>query len=305
MHPAHAKEEATRLRREGRSLREIAGALGVSLSTASLWVRDVQVPKPVSKAESPYLPEPLEAEELKICPRCMRILPEGAFNRLRKGRQGWCRDCFRTYFQDRGQLHRDQSQAAKRKRVIAARAMIEEQLRLYPCADCGIADSMVLEFDHIGVKRDHITKLSWNGASERMLRDELSNCDVVCVNCHRRRTAHRGGFWRVHLDFAQGLGRFDCGRGRNRQFVFDVLSSSNCFDCGLDDIVVLEFDHLYDKSAEISQLVCGGYALETLRTEIAKCAIRCANCHRRQTLLRSMPPARIELATTQGKNLPL
>jgi hypothetical protein len=162
--------------------------------------------------------------------------------------------------------------------------MIDDYLESHACADCGLDDAMMLEFDHIGDKRDHITKLSWNGTSLKVLRDELRYCEVVCVNCHRRRSAIRGNYWRVHLDFSRGLSRFDRGRARNRQFVYDVLSSSSCFDCGTDDLLVLEFDHLCEKEANISEMVAGGYGLERLRAEIAKCAIRCANCHRRKTL---------------------
>ena len=223
----------------------------------------------------------------------MRILPEDAFNRLRDGRQGWCRECFSAYFKERGQLHIAQTQAAKRKRVIAARAMVDEHLAGRSCVDCGVDDTTVLEFDHVGDKRDHITTLSWNGASVRTLRDELRQCEVVCVNCHRRRTATRGNFWRVHLEFSRGLSRFDRGRARNRQLVYKVLSSSSCYDCGIEDVLVLEFDHLCEKEANISELLTGGSGLERLRAEIAKCSIRCANCHRRQTLARRRNPRRL------------
>ena len=249
-------------------------------------MRDVQVPT----ADAPPTPEAIEAtdaEAFKICPRCLRILPETAFNCSGASRQGWCRECFREYFKERGQLHVEQTQAAKRKRVIAARAIIENRLSQDVCTDCGIGERLVLEFDHVGTKRDHITKLSWGGTSEKILRDELANCEVVCVNCHRRRTALRGDYWRVHLEFDRTQGRFDQGRARNRQFVYEVLSASNCFDWGIDDLLILEFDHLDKKEADISALVSQGCALERLREEIAKCSIRCANCHRRQTLLRS------------------
>ena len=56
----------------------------------------------------------------------------------------------------------------------------------------------VLEFDH----RDSVAKvadvsaLMRRAVSQRMLEAELQKCDVVCANCHRRRTAERGGFWR-------------------------------------------------------------------------------------------------------------
>jgi hypothetical protein len=51
--------------------------------------------------------------------------------------------------------------------------------------------------------------------------------------------------------------------------------------------VVLEFDHLRDKVANISKLVHLGADWETTLAEIAKCEVVCANCHRRRTARRA------------------
>jgi hypothetical protein len=54
-------------------------------------------------------------------------------------------------------------------------------------------------------------------------------------------------------------------------------------DCGESDPIVLEFDHVRGvKRGEISRLKTM-VSLETLAEEIAKCDVRCANCHRRKT----------------------
>ena len=47
--------------------------------------------------------------------------------------------------------------------------------------------------------------------------------------------------------------------------------------------MVLDFDHLRDKEAEISNLVMRRVSLEQIKAEIEKCVVRCANCHRRKT----------------------
>lgn len=70
----------------------------------------------------------------------------------------------------------------------------------------------------------------------------------------------------------------------NRQFLWDHLSNNPCEHCGNDDPRVLEFDHIdtNEKTADISYLVTRA-SLETLKEEIAKCRVLCANCHRIRT----------------------
>jgi hypothetical protein len=67
--------------------------------------------------------------------------------------------------------------------------------------------------------------------------------------------------------------------------VWEYLLEHPCVDCGETDPVVLEFDHVEPESkrSEIYCMVQGAYGLGTLLTEIRKCEVRCANCHRRRT----------------------
>ena len=59
-----------------------------------------------------------------------------------------------------------------------------------------------------------------------------------------------------------------------------------CADCGENDPVVLEFDHVRgEKSFTIGQNVCS-HSVEEVQDEIAKCDVACANCHRRRTARR-------------------
>ena len=73
-------------------------------------------------------------------------------------------------------------------------------------------------------------------------------------------------------------------RERNRAFMREFLGAHPCVDCGESDWVVLEFDHVAGtKSFDISNAVRLGYSLRKIQEEIAKCEVRCANCHRRRT----------------------
>jgi 5-methylcytosine-specific restriction endonuclease McrA len=75
-------------------------------------------------------------------------------------------------------------------------------------------------------------------------------------------------------------------RDAAREFLVEYLLQNPCVDCGEDDIVVLEFDHL-DPSQKLFTLGVGAssgdYSLKKIEEEIAKCAVRCANCHRKKT----------------------
>lgn len=55
------------------------------------------------------------------------------------------------------------------------------------CTDCGEKDPVVLEFDHVipGIKEYEIAKIhKWDSFLK-----ETAKCDIVCANCHKRRTA--------------------------------------------------------------------------------------------------------------------
>lgn len=71
---------------------------------------------------------------------------------------------------------------------------------------------------------------------------------------------------------------------RNREVVIKYLEEHPCEDCGLTDPRVMEFDHLDRKvkTANISTLVTSA-SLETLYSELSKCRVLCANCHRIHT----------------------
>lgn len=72
-------------------------------------------------------------------------------------------------------------------------------------------------------------------------------------------------------------------RERNRGTIVTYLRANGCVDCGNDDIEVLQFDHRNreDKFANIAEMMSGSHI--ALLNEIAKCDVRCANCHVKRT----------------------
>jgi len=69
-----------------------------------------------------------------------------------------------------------------------------------------------------------------------------------------------------------------------RKWIYDYLNKHPCVDCGENDPVVLEFDHIKGhKVNNVSKMIQSNPTLTTIQNEIRKCAVRCANCHRRKT----------------------
>jgi hypothetical protein len=74
---------------------------------------------------------------------------------------------------------------------------------------------------------------------------------------------------------------------QNKQRVYDYLLTHPCVDCGESDPVVLEFDHVSgEKRSDIANWIMSGRSWRTILSEIEKCEVRCANCHRRVTARR-------------------
>jgi len=62
------------------------------------------------------------------------------------------------------------------------------------CADCGYNEHPhALDFDHVEEKEFNVSQ--GQDKSYKILKEEIAKCDVVCANCHRIRTAERGGFY--------------------------------------------------------------------------------------------------------------
>lgn len=69
-----------------------------------------------------------------------------------------------------------------------------------------------------------------------------------------------------------------------REKIYAYLLEHPCVDCGESDPIVLDFDHRGDKSFGIGKAaVQQRMAWERVLTEIAKCDVRCKNCHARKT----------------------
>lgn len=75
---------------------------------------------------------------------------------------------------------------------------------------------------------------------------------------------------------------------RNKSFVDRYKKMYGCSNCGYkENSYALDMDHLDPstkrKGKGVSQMANQGYSIETIKKEMRKCRILCANCHRIHT----------------------
>lgn len=141
----------------------------------------------------------MQTSKTKECKKCRQIKITSEFAksiRRKDGLQSWCKLCVKEndhlrYMEDK-KKHRSWNMSRRDKYYD----MVTAYLHKHPCVDCTEGDPIVLEFDHRDptIKDGEVTKLLSYASWER-IKAEMDKCDIVCANCHRKRTAKQFG-WR-------------------------------------------------------------------------------------------------------------
>jgi hypothetical protein len=103
-----------------------------------------------------------------------------------------------------------------------------------------------------------------------------------CDNSRKRKKWNDDAIWREKKKAENKKRAMD--RRREKQIkLLTILKTNGCIDCGERDPLILEFDHVRGKTEGISNMMRDNYSWEEIEVEIAKCEVRCCNCHRRKT----------------------
>jgi hypothetical protein len=115
----------------------------------------------------------------------------------------------------------------------------------------------------------HPDKLRCSCCRKLKSKTQFGNRQKTCNKCHER-----------SVDSADSID----------DFILELKKEKgSCVDCGEANVNVLQFDHIdhldrETKTASVSRLVSGNYSKQTIDTEISKCRLICANCHRLHTI---------------------
>jgi hypothetical protein len=140
---------------------------------------------------------------MPVCYRCFKNKPEEDFAwrwKLLGIRQQVCRECRKIendqWYQRHKEEHLENVRARKGENRNSARDFVWDYLSQHPCEICGEWDPTVLEFHHLYGKDKAVSKMIAEGISIEKIKEEISKCQVLCCNCHRRVTSKEQGWFR-------------------------------------------------------------------------------------------------------------
>ena len=148
--------------------------------------------------------------DMIICSSCQTKKTDDDFYWKVKNvrRKTVCKECHKAYRKHHYEANRQKYIDKSRKWINEHRSEIREELRSLVkarlktgCKDCGEMDPVVLEFDHRepSQKSFNISVMLRRTTTRTRMERELDKCDVVCANCHRRRTANMFGSWKLAI----------------------------------------------------------------------------------------------------------
>lgn len=157
----------------------------------------------------------------------------------------------------------------RRRPQVKAQLLVE---RGGKCEDCGYdAFSGALEFHHLDPRTKSFALGGFLGSIERARR-EADKCSLVCANCHRVR----------HTRSKSDSGHPVVRSRQDTKLRAITAAGGACRGCGLvQPVAALEFHHLDPNSKDFALSVDGvPRSWARVASELAKCVLLCANCHR-------------------------
>ncbi len=140
--------------------------------------------------------------ETKRCAVCGQTKSVSEFYKHHtKGYQNTCIPCRKEYNKEHYKKDKDKYIArAKERNLIQkkkAHGFILSYLEENHCVVCGETDPVVLDFDHVNPKNKGFTISQGvrRGKNIEVLKKEIERCQVLCANCHRRKTAKENNWY--------------------------------------------------------------------------------------------------------------
>lgn len=138
------------------------------------------------------------------CTKCHLHKDETEYRLINKAKgrlSSWCKLCFSAYEREKWKTspeRRESNKSANKKRKTRNSQFVWDFLKTKACMDCSEPETILLEFDHRdrSTKKFCISEAVRSSVSIETLKKEMNKCDVVCGNCHKRRTVIQMGYYK-------------------------------------------------------------------------------------------------------------
>ncbi len=157
-------------------------------------------------------------EGKRKCSHCKEIYTLEENFRKRKNKTGKdayeyrCHPCLRKNRRETRRNNVERYRGYAKKLYIKNKKYIYDILLKNPCVVCGESDPACLDFDHIdpSEKEFHISQSVYMSAKK--VQKEIEKCQVLCANCHRKKTAKQFGWYSwLNLEDTTASGSIDEG----------------------------------------------------------------------------------------------
>lgn len=149
--------------------------------------------------------------KMKTCPSCKLEKSEDAFHKHKlRGLQLYCKECRKVVDQKYWEKRKNDPEKMRMKKSWRTKTNKENQefvfnyLIEHPCP-CGETNPMVLTFDHLHDKTTEVSLMIVNTRKLVDIKKEIEKCQVLCSNCHMKKTAKDFNWWVYRLCKKQGI----------------------------------------------------------------------------------------------------
>lgn len=184
----------------------------------------------------------------KQCSKCKQVKPASAFHKDTKNKSGLrdrCKVCIKKF------AKQTSSNYAPSPRVLLPTATRQIALYKKGLKECIVCKEVLA----LSAYRKTNKSKNYNGYEAR------------CLDCMKQYKKERHAL--KNLDI--------------RKFLYEYRATKGCFDCGIKDPRLLEFDHLRDKEFNLGKAHVLKITLKEVKREVRKCVVRCSNCHKLKT----------------------
>ena len=139
---------------------------------------------------------------MKRCCACKSEQPIENFNRnkcRKDGLQSRCRPCdqHRAREKYRGSsIEQEKTKLRSKTLSDSNNEFVYALLLVSKCVTCGENDPATLDFDHLVPEDKHLNVSRMKKHSRKTLEAEIAKCQIICANCHRKKTAKQFGWYR-------------------------------------------------------------------------------------------------------------